>query len=161
MAYFLILEKRPGDFMPINISILNGNTYTDYSLIENIDQFTKDLTKEEIITLVKNNNIVSPEYLEGSLWVINEKKYRFGVLTKDINMSLDTFFLKYINDKRIMNKFVNIYLKYSKDNIDNIKKAIEDKKVDVILQNLFMLSYDKVRSIYFYLYEKVVEEKTE
>lgn len=155
MAYFLSLEKRPGDFMPLNISLLSYDNMKDYSSLENIDEFTRKYTKKELLDIIKNSNIVTPDYLEGNLLVINDKKYRYPLFTKDITMSLDTFFINNINDKQIMNKFINIYLKYSSNNISLIKEAIKEKKVDIILQNLFLLSYENIRFIYFYLYNHI------
>ena len=40
MNYFLVLEKRPKDFMPINIQIINKDQKTNYLTIQNIDNFT-------------------------------------------------------------------------------------------------------------------------
>lgn len=153
MNYFLVLEKRPKDFMPINISIITQDNRANYTSLEGIDEFTRRYNEDEIKNLIKENNLVTDDYLEGKLWVINENKYRFRVFTKDINMSLDTFLLKNINNKQIMNKFVNIYFKYTKVNIDIIKEAIKKGEVNIILQILFTLDYEIIRNIYFYLFE--------
>lgn len=154
MNYYLILEKRPGDFMPINIAIIENNN-EQYASLQAIDAFTKKYSEEEIINLIKKSNIVPDSYLEGKLFVINDRKYRSKVLTKDIDLSLDIFLEKYIDNKQVMNKFINIYQKYSKEDIDIIKDAINDKRIDIILQTLFLRSYEIVRNIYFYLYENI------
>ncbi len=152
MNYFLVLEKRPKDFMPINIGILTKDDLHNYTSLQSIDDFTRKYLEEDIKKMIKDNNLVTEDYLEGKLWVINENKYRYKLFTKDVNMSLDTFLLENIDNKQIMNKFTNIYLKYSNDNIERLKEAIKNKEVNVILQILFTLDYEKIRNIYFYLF---------
>ena len=154
MNYFLVLEKRPKDFMPINIQIINKDQKTNYLTIQNIDNFTRNYTSLEIKDLIKQNNLVTEDYLNGNLWVINENKYRYPVFTKDINLSMDDFLLKNINNKQLMNKFINIYSKYSKENLDLLKENIQKEKVANILQILFSLDYLSIRNIYFYINEK-------
>ena len=117
MNYFLVLEKRPKDFMPINIGILTKDDLHNFTSLQSIDDFTRKYLEEDIKKMIKDNNLVTEDYLEGKLWVINENKYRYKLFTKDVNMSLDTFLLENIDNKQIMNKFTNIYLKYSNDNI--------------------------------------------
>ena len=154
MNYFLVLEKRPKDFMPINIQIINKDQKTNYLTIQNIDNFTRNYTSLEIKDLIKQNNLVTEDYLNGNLWVINENKYRYPVFTKDINLSMDDFLIKNINNKQLMNKFINIYSKYSKENLDLLKENIQKEKVANILQILFSLDYLSIRNIYFYINEK-------
>ena len=43
--------------------------------------------------------------------------------------SQNPFKKKYIGDKQVMNKIINIYQKFSKDNINEIKEIKEDMKV--------------------------------
>ena len=148
--YHLVLELKPGNFMPIDINILT-NDNNNYNTIEQIDSFTKKYTNIELLELIKNNNIVPFEYLNGKLHIINSHKYRYEVLYKDTNFSLDDFFINNIKDKQKMNKFVNIYLKYSKDNINILKDAINNEDIYSILNLLFMLSYENVRNIYTYM----------
>ncbi len=153
MNYFLVLEKRPKDFMPININIIARDNSHIYSSLQNIDEFTRKYTSDEIKDMIKENNLVTDDYLEGNLCVINENKYRYKLFTKDVNMSMDTFLLDNIKNKQIMNKFVNIYLKYTNDNINELKEAIKNGHINIILQILFNLDYETIRNIYFYLYE--------
>ena len=154
MNYFLVLEKRPKDFMPINIQLINKDQKTNYFTLQNIDNFTRNYTSLEIKDLIKENNLVTEDYLKGNLWIINENKYRYPVFTKDIKLSIDNFLLKNIHNKQIMNKFINIYSKYSKENLDLLKENIQKEKVANILQILFSLDYLSIRNIYFYLNEK-------
>ena len=152
-SYYLVMENRPGEFIPIDINILKGNTKPlNYQSIEDIDKFTLEYTKDELITMIRHNNLVPLKFLNGKLHVMNENKYRYEVFTKDMNFSLDTFLESNIDNKTMMNKFLNIYLKYSKDNISEIKEAINKKDIKEILNIIFKLPYIDVRSVFLYLY---------
>lgn len=156
--YHLVLEARPKEFMPIDINILlNNKQSVNYSSLMDIDRFTKAYTKSEIFDMIKESNIVPDNYLDGSLDIINDHKYRFGVITKDDDFSLDTFFNNYIDNKTILNKFMNVYIKYCSDTKEEMKKALLTKNVNNILNVLFQNSYEKVRSIYLYLYENIIK----
>ena len=52
----------------------------------------------------------------------------------------------------MMNKVMNIYLKYAKRNKDDFKIAIDTKNYISILNNIFNLSYENIRNIYTYIY---------
>lgn len=150
--YNLVLEALPGDFMPIDINALLNNQYKmNFQTLENIDAWTKRYTKREIMDKISESNIVENKYLNGRLHIINDKKYRFEVITKDNTFKLDTFIINNINDKQLMNKLVNIYQKYEKNNIDELKKSIQEKSVSGVLNIIFSLSYENIRNIYFYL----------
>ena len=156
VLYYLVVEARPREFMPIDINILEGTSNKFYNSLELIDMFTKKYSYEEIMKMVLENNLLPLNYLNGSLCIINNKNYRFQLLTKDNNMSIDEFFFNNINDKQIMNKFYNIFLKYVKDDeiITKLKKYLIEKNIVGILEILYSLNYEKIRSIYLYL-EKI------
>ena len=157
LMYHLVLEARPGDFMPIDINVLlNNQEPLNYNFLHTIDEFTKKYTEDEIKELIKVNNLVSDLYINGKLQIINENKYRYMVMTKDIDFSLDTFFSEFIDDKLVMNKFLNIYLKYCKETKDNMKEALSEKNIYRILEILFNNEYEKVRNIYSYIYENII-----
>ena len=109
--------------------------------------------------MIKISNSVPENYLNGNLQIINDCKYRYLVLTKDINFSIDTFFENYIDDKLVMNKFINIYNKYCSTTKDEMKKHLNEKNINNILQLLFSNSYEQVRNIYTYLYENIYNDK--
>lgn len=149
MNFHLVLEQKPGDFMPIDINILLNNDINYLNLL-NIDSFTKKYLENEILIMIRDNNIVPSSYLNGKLQIINDKKFRYPVIYKDTNFTIDTFFESYIDDKQMMNKFLNIYLKYN-DNKDLIQKYIDKKDIESILNVLYNLDYVTLRKIYFYL----------
>jgi hypothetical protein len=151
MGYHLVLEYRPNDFMPIDIGIISKDKSYGFKSIEEIDSFTKKYSKEDIMVMISDNNIVPYDYLSGNLRIINDNKYRYDVLYNTTTFSLDDFFASNITNKQIMNKFLNIYLKSNKANADNMKKAIKEQDLSKILDLVFKLPYLDVRNIYTYL----------
>lgn len=151
MCYHLVLENRPGDFMPVDLKLISKDKSHGYKAIEEIDSFTKKYSKEDIMIMISDNNIVPFDYLEGKLQIINDKKYRFDVLYKTTTFSLDDFFINNISDKQAMNKFLNVYLKSKDANSGEMKKSIQKQNVSAVLNLLFQLSYLDVRNIYTYL----------
>ena len=159
--YYLVVEARPKEFMPIDINILLKSNI-NFSSIEIIDSFTKEYTYDELMNMIINNNLLPNSFLNGKLYVINDKKFRFKVLTKDDNLLLDDFFINNIEDKLMMNKFYNIFLKYVKDEdiINMMKRAISEKSINDILNVLCKVDYLSLRNIYVYI-EKINITKEE
>ena len=159
--YYLVVEARPKEFMPIDINILLKSNM-NFSSIEIIDSFTKEYTYEELMNMIIKNNLLPDSFLNGKLYVINDKKFRFKVLTKDDNLLLDDFFINNIDDKLLMNKFYNIFLKYVKDEevINMMKSTMALKDVQKLLDILCKVSYLNLRMIYVYI-EKIIREKEE
>lgn len=159
--YYLVVEARPKEFMPIDINILLKSNM-NFSSIEIIDSFTKEYTYDELMNMIIQNNLLPNSFLNGKLYVINDKKFRFKVLTKDDNLLLDDFFINNIEDKLMMNKFYNIFLKYVKDEdiINMMKRAISEKSINDILNVLCKIDYLSLRNIYVYI-EKINITKEE
>lgn len=159
--YYLVVEARPKEFMPIDINILLKSNM-DFSSIEIIDSFTKEYTYNELMNMIIQNNLLPDSFLNGKLYVINDKRFKFKVLTKDDNLLLDDFFINNIDDKIMMNKFYNIFLKYVKDEeiISIMKNTMYLKDIQKILDVLCKLNYLDLRMIYVYI-EKIVREKEE
>lgn len=159
--YYLVVEARPKEFMPIDINILLKSNM-DFSSIEIIDSFTKEYTYNELMNMIIQNNLLPDSFLNGKLYVINDKRFKFKVLTKDDNLLLDDFFINNIDDRLMMNKFYNIFLKYVKDEelINMMKSAMSLKDIQKILDVLCKLNYLDLRMIYVYI-EKIVREKEE
>ena len=160
-VYYLVVEARPKEFMPIDINILLKSNM-NFSSIEIIDSFTKEYMYEELMNMIIQNNLLPDSFLNGKLYVINDKRFRFKVLTKDDNLLLDDFFINNIEDRLMMNKFYNIFLKYVKDEelINMMKSAMSLKDIQKILDVLCKLNYLDLRMIYVYI-EKIVREKEE
>ena len=159
--YYLVVEARPKEFMPIDINILLKSNM-NFSSIEIIDSFTKEYTYNELMNMIIQNYLLPDSFLNGKLYVINDKRFKFKVLTKDDNLLLDDFFINNIDDKIMMNKFYNIFLKYVKDEeiISIMKNTMYLKDIQKILDVLCKLNYLDLRMIYVYI-EKIVREKEE
>ncbi len=160
-VYYLVVEARPKEFMPIDINILLKSNM-NFSSIQIIDSFTKNYSEEELMNMIIQNNLLPDGFLNGKLYVINDKKFRFKVLTRDDNLLFDEFLLNNIQDKLVMNKFYNIFLKYVKNEeiINMMKKALKEKSINQVLSILCKLDYLIVRNIYVYV-EKINYEKEE
>ena len=78
------------------------------------------------------------------------------------SLDLNDFFINNIEDKLMMNKFYNIFLKYLKDEdiINMMKSALITKNISQILDVLCKLNYLELRMIYVYI-EKILREKEE
>ena len=74
--YYLVVEARPKEFMPIDINILLKSNM-NFSNIEIIDSFTKEYTYDELMNMIIQNNLLPNSFLNGKLYVINDKKFRF------------------------------------------------------------------------------------
>jgi hypothetical protein len=163
IRFYLVLEKRLGDYNVINIPELDIYNNEDCTTLSQIDTFTSKYTKDELISSIKRGNLVREEYLSGKLRVISEYKHNFGVLTKKEFNVISEFPNMLINDKQLLNNIYNIYK-------SNIEKVLTDKMMidkflslfrtslnenDFIrsMQLIEQLPYLRARSVYFYLYK--------
>ena len=155
--YHLVLENRPGEFMVVDIAVLlNDFRRISYEMIENIDAFTIKYDEEELYELIKQSNLVPEKYLFGKLHIINEKKYRFPIMYKDNKFNLTEFFMDNIDDKIIMNKFLNIFNKYASSSFNDMKKAVHNKNIKLITFIFSSISYINQRNVYFYIYNELL-----
>ena len=165
--YYLIIEKQPFNYMTIDISLLDIGYKYDFTKIENIDTFTKAYTYEEIMNSIKRANIITEDYLEGKLHVIevvnNNNKYlhKYEVLTEDLNMDIKVFIEKSIKNKNIMNSILQKYknLIIDEDSINRFKKYIKEENTNKVLYELMEMPYISARQLFFYINEKLNLEK--
>ncbi len=160
-SYYLVVEARPKEFMPIDINILAGTIGINYNSLEAIDAFTKNFTIDEIRELIIENNLLPENFLNGTICIINEKSFRFKVFTKDSSLSISDFVKDNISDKRLMNKLFNIFLKYVNEPelINQLKTFMGAQNVDGVLSVLSFLDYNVIRNIYFYIENTMKEDK--
>lgn len=151
MDYHLVIEYLPGDFMPIDINVLTNDYEKKYNNLDTIDAFTKKYTINELFDMIEEANLVPSKYLDGGLEIINNRKYRYPIISKDTSFSLDLFLSQNISNGRMMNKFLNIFLKYDKNHKDEMQKAIDSGNIYEVLNLIFELPYEKVRNIYTYM----------
>ena len=126
--YYLVVEARPKEFMPIDINILLKSNM-NFSGIEIIDSFTKEYTYDELMNMIIQNNLLPNSFLNGKLYVINDKKFRFKVLTKDDNLLLDDFFINNIEASFVIGKL-------DKDTIGISARSLGNFNITRILESL-------------------------
>lgn len=156
--YYLILEHRHGDYMPIDINMLTSSNY-DYTSLQAIDRFTSMYSVNEILKKVMELNLLPDKYLFGNLKVINSNNYCYQVLTKNYKYSFIDFIKDNIDNKQIMNKLMNVYIKYNREKMIDLKNAIINHNIEQIVYYFSLLSYEEFRWIYIYIFENILEKE--
>lgn len=161
IKFYLVLQKRLGDYNVITIEHLDIYTGEIISNLASIDSFTCKYSEDEIKASIERANIVEKSYLTGSLRVISEYKHNFEILTKETFERIYEFKNSLISDKQLLNSIYNIYK-------NNIESVLQDKDMikrflkmfkDSLYKNDFnksmelieQLPYLKARNIYFYI----------
>jgi len=170
--YFLVLEKRLGDYNIVDINKLDICKYPVGNDISSIDAFTCRYTESEIRESIERCNIAHNDYFDGTLKIISDVKHNFKVLTKETyNNIIDFQNNDEVIDRNFKNKLFGIYKKvieHSFEDVDFIKQMLErfkeilknDSKEE-IFKIIEELPYDKSRNIYFLIYDEVQRKKAE
>lgn len=160
---FSVSKKNP---MPIDISVLDDEVFGQG--IEAIDIFTSKYTNDELMQVIRDSNILTEEYLNGELCIIDNKKHKYPVLLKDffLEFSLYDFIASNIDDKNLMNSVYNIFIEYTKSdedfNSELYKKALLKKDVSLSMSYVCIMPYIARRRFEFYcfeLYKKLQKKK--
>ena len=169
--YYLVLEKRLGDYNIIDINRLDIADHEIPSDILSIDFFTCEFTEEEIRESIIRSNMARPEYLDGRLRIISDARHKHNltVLTKEIYHDIMNF---QTNDEEInqdfKNKLFGAYKKIVESSFtdpDFIKRMLERFKVALktgtkkdIFKLIGELPYQKSRNIYISIYKMLNKE---
>lgn len=159
MNYYLIIEKRHGDFQNIDPSLLVGHIDCDYRRIENIDAFTSLYSEEEFKNKLKDANIVSEDYLTGKLLIIDTYKRTYKILKKEITnlFDIEEFICHNIKDKNMMNQIKSKYALLSKNNDAlDFQKAIDTESPYLVLSMIYQLPYLDLRQMFIYISENII-----
>jgi len=165
LNYYLVLEKRLGDYNLIDINKLDICKNYVTNDISQIDSFTCLYEENEIKDAVKRSNMVHDSYLDGNLKVISEAKHNFKALTKDIFDIVREFQNNNDEiDRELKNKLFGIYKKivestFTEKNFINgllsrFKDALKNSKKRDIFKIIEELPYSKSRIIYFLIYDE-------
>ncbi len=163
IRFYLVLQKRLGDYNVINIPELDIYNNEEYNTLSQIDTFTSKYTKEELIGSIKRGNLVREEYLSGDLRVISEYKHNFDILTREEFDVISEFPSMLISDKQLLNNIYNIY----KSNIEKVltdnmmidkflslfRKSLNENNFVRSMELIEQLPYFRARNVYFYLYK--------
>lgn len=150
-SYMLILERLPGDFIPIDLTLVNEIFDND---IKSIDHFTSFLSKDKLIKLIKDLNIVTSEYLDGNFYIIDSKKRKYPAIFKETfsNFSLTEFLYVNKDNKNIINTIYNIY----PNNKSELKDAIGNGDLIKIISLIKTLPYIEGRKLRLYIVNNLI-----
>ena len=110
VKFYLVLEKRLGDYNIIYLDRLDICNTQILSDIASIDSFTAKFTENEIRESIKRSNIVPIDYLDGKLKIVSDHKHNLEVITKDIFDYIRTVQLNNEDFSRdLKNKLLNIF----------------------------------------------------
>ena len=169
--YYLVLEKRLGDYNIIDINRLDIVTKEIPSDILSIDFFTCEFTEGEIRESIIRSNMARPEYLDGRLRIISDARHKHNltVLTKEIHQNIMEF---QISEEEIDQNFKNKFGAYKKivessfNDPDFIKRMLERFKSALkngfkkdIFKLIEELPYSKSRNIYISIYKMLNKEQ--
>lgn len=169
IKYFLVLERRTGDYNIININQLDiCNSYTGNDLLS-IDCFTAQFSEEEIRLSIIKNNIVHSDYYDGNMKVISDAKHNFKILTKDMLNVIKKFQIDNTPfSGELKTKLFGAYKKvidtsfkdasFIKGMLDRFKIAIKNNNKEEVFSILEELPYKSVRTIYFTIYDVIKKE---
>ncbi len=169
VKYMLVLEKRPFDYMPINIGLLDVSDGQNYYTFPEIDAFTQTYNKQEIIDSVSRSNTITNSYLSGELNVIeiidgnNKYLHKYPAMTNELVDGFDIVDYIYNNfdDKNLMNMLMVKYSNLVEDEV--LKKAIriayQVRDIKTIISYIYMMPYAGYRELICYLAERNPKEE--
>ncbi len=151
--YYLAVEVKPRNYFPLNLNDLKIANHTTISSLEELDAFTLKFTKEEIITSIKEANLLEVDNSMPLVVIYYENKNtrKIEALTKDNNYDMWLLLKTKFFDKAFLNKVVN-FLR-SKIDIKKLEAIKGSSDATVFLQNISTLPYLVQRKLYLYLYE--------
>lgn len=170
VKFYLVLEKRLGDYNIIyldRLDICNAQILSD---IASIDSFTAKFTENEIRESIKRSNIVPIDYLDGKLKIVSDHKHNLEVITKDIFDYIRTVQLNNEDFSRdLKNKLFGLYRKivmnmfkdegFIKGMLDRFKNALNNKNKLEIFHIIEEIPYQKSREMYLLIYNESLREK--
>ena len=137
--YYLAVEVRPNNYFPINLldlKIAKGFTSTN---LEELDAFTLKFTKSEIMSAVKEANLLDVNENMPLVVIYYENKYtrKIDVLTKDYNYDMWKLLNDKYGDKVFLNKIINfLNRKVDEEVIKKLKSVTSKQEFLNILGNI-------------------------
>lgn len=172
--YFLVLEKRLGDYNLVDINkldICQGFVTND---IAAIDSFTCRFTESELKASVERSNMTHADYLDGTFKVISDAKHKHNlrILTKEIFANVVEFQSNVeLLDQDYKNKLYGVYKKivehtfedsgFIKGMLDRFKLALKANDKNKIFSIVEELPYAKSRALYFAVFDENTRRKEE
>lgn len=170
--YYLVLEKRLGDYNLIDINKLDICKTFVSTDIAMIDTFTSKYTENEIKASIERSNIIQNGYLEGKLKIISDAKHNLRPLTSDIFTSVINFQNESENiPHNYKSKLFGSYKKvveatftddgFKSQLLDRFKIALKENNKNNIFSIIEELPYAKSRLIYFTIYDEELKKTEE
>ena len=164
--YYLVLEKRLGDYNIIDINRLDITSKEISNNILDIDFFTCKFTSEEIMASIIRSNMARPEYLDGRLRIISDARHKHNltVLTKEIHQNIMDFQTDEDEmNQNFKNKLFGAYKKivessfndpdFIKGMLERFKTALRNGTKREMFKLIAELPYQKSRNIYISIYK--------
>ncbi len=150
--YYLAIETKPNNYFPINLLDLNIAS-KNIDKLEELDAFTSKYSKEELINLIKEANLLEITDNMEVIVIYNEKNVirKSPVLTKENVYNMWSYLKVNYEDKNFVNKIYN-FLKNKIDS-ESLNKIKNTNNQDSFLKNISSLPYLVQRKLYFYLNE--------
>lgn len=172
IGYYLVLEKRLGDYNLIDINKLDICNAVIVNDIAAIDSFTCKFTESELKASIERSNMVQPEYLDGQLKIISDVKHNLRVLTIDVfNGIIEFQNNNEIIDQNYKNKLFGSYKKVVESSFKDtgfiqkmlarFKDALRNNNKNEIFSIIEELPYHKSRVIYLMIYDEEIKRKEE
>lgn len=166
VKYFLVLEKRLGDYNYIDINKLDICNETVTNDLTSIDSFTNRFTEEELRNSISRSNMARPEYLDGNLKVVSDAKHNLRVLTKTVfDEVMQIVTGKLIIDRDLKNRLFGLFRKIIEklyddkgviaEMLEKFKSALRMDNLVEIFNYINLLPYPQSRSIYFMIYDEL------
>ncbi len=174
--YLLAIKRGNNDYLPLEWNLTSFYNNENLNTLEGIDEFTKKVTKEELLLETIKLNMISLDERFIDFTIIYPSKDRFnelkeGCIFKNDNTILDeNTIISYIiankNNKSVLNKITNLCTGKTSDSkveefkylIKNLKLFIDANPEETIkaLQRFKTINYANRRSIQIKLSKRVI-----
>ena len=166
VSYYLVLEKRVGDFNIIDINKLDICDRYYLNDIASIDLFTCRLTESDLKESIKRSNLVSDEYINGYFKIISNKHHRLPILTKEKYDLIRDFQNNDVEiSKDFKNKLYGAYKKIAEKEFKDVdfrnsilkkfNETLNKGNKHEIFEWLERLPYESIRNFYFTIYKEL------
>lgn len=172
IGYYLVLEKRLGDYNLVDINKLDICDSFVSNDIASIDSFTCKYSDSEIKASIERSNTVRTDYLSGNLKIVSDIKHNLKALTKDVFKIIIDFQKNETDiDRDYKNKLYGAYKKVVENTfkdkgfiqglLNNFKESLKGNDKNEIFKIIEELPYSKSRTIYFSIYGEEIRRNQE
>ena len=172
IKYYLVLEKRLGDYSVIDINKLDICEFFVSNDLASIDTFTSKFTESEIRDSIKRSNMAKEDYLLGNLKIISDVKHNFKILSKEIfdvivEFQNNDLVIDGVFKSKLFGSYKKIVEKtfddsgFIKTMLDRFKDTLKNGSKIEIFKIIEELPYQRSRLIYFTIYEEIRKRNIE